>query len=246
MKMTKENLEHIKKRFEQETGTKLPGKEPVDLHPYITRFAAAAAGLLCLAGAGLAWNKIGANKQANPASAPSTPTVTLSAPAAIALEPDSLGDTDVEPVTDPEPTPAFELETTAEVVDTQEFSTPAEVSDPFTLNTVTNLEFNEALFGPETDWTFPVPASEDRGLVLSDVTSQIVETYSSDSDKESGTSVVHYISIPGNIGDPVLAMHAGTVTETGCTPEDGNFIRTDIGTCILIYSPLDSISVSSG
>ena len=64
MKMTKENMDHIRERFETETGTKLPEKERYTISPYAARLAAAAAGILCIIGMGLVWSRISADKQA--------------------------------------------------------------------------------------------------------------------------------------------------------------------------------------
>ena len=63
MKMKKENMDHIRERFENETGVKLPEKESFEMPAWTGRIVAAAAGLICLVGLGLVWHKVSLDKQ---------------------------------------------------------------------------------------------------------------------------------------------------------------------------------------
>lgn len=63
MRMKKENMDHIKERFENETGVKLPEKEGFEMPAWTGRILAAAAGLICLVGLGLVWHKVSVDKQ---------------------------------------------------------------------------------------------------------------------------------------------------------------------------------------
>ena len=63
IKMKKQNMDHIRERFENETGVTLPKKEGFEMPAWTGRIVAAAAGLICLVGLGLVWHKVSADKQ---------------------------------------------------------------------------------------------------------------------------------------------------------------------------------------
>ena len=244
MKMTKENMDHIKERFEKETGTVLPKKEPLVLTPYAARILTAAAGLVCLVGLGLVWHKVSVDKQNTANTLLAYGEVSYEETAAETEEAavaENEEENDIPENTSDEPAPDNDDATTD-----YELSYEVEVPDDVTEGTLRDLhmtlfaKLNEAeelvdvsLFGADTDWTWPVSSSD-----------HVVLSYSSDPDAPDGP--FHSLSIPGNVGDEVVAMHACSVTKTGFDTKDGNYVITEVNGNSIKYSHLDTICVSEG
>ncbi|MCR5249719.1 MAG: M23 family metallopeptidase [Lachnospiraceae bacterium] len=235
MRMKKENMDHIRERFENETGVKLTEKAGFEMPAWTGRMLAAAAGLLCLVGLGLAWHKVSIDKQA------SAEMLLAGAEDGQEASIEETEETEEAPATEPE-----EADPEAETPDAETGDNGSEEEDPDFISADALVERNlnlyltvdEAkelvaarLFGPETNWTWPVSNSEDR-VILSDATG------SGDPDR--------YLSICGTVGDEVVAMNACTVTEIGFNVERGNYIITEAGDLSIIYSHLDEICVSEG
>lgn len=250
IKMKKQNMDHIKERFEHETGVNLPEKEGFEMPAWTGRIVAAAAGLICLAGLGLVWHKVSADKQ-----------LSSEQQSSFLL---SDGEEEVEEVTTIEKEETVEIdESTAEEglrIENSDSSTmvsltteaggsenaPADssvsvyTSDDYSIafydrNAAEKL-VDVAVFGEDGEWIWPVPDSARSDALLC--------TAPADSINLDCPSP--YLSIPGTVGDKVVAMHACTVKETGFDNEKGNFVTTEVNGNTIEYRHLDTISVSAG
>ncbi|MBR6257245.1 MAG: M23 family metallopeptidase [Lachnospiraceae bacterium] len=242
MKMRKENMDHIKARFENETGVKLPEKESFEMPAWTGRFIAAAAGFICLVGLGLVWHKVSIDKQGaaetmladGDEGIEETVEETEETADTESVENDQ-GNTDDEPAADND-------DQGAESEITVDAESPDDLSD---VTTTYNLaifdDLNDAnglvdlsLFGEDINWTWPVVSDAEHFFLTN-------ESFMDDPDNTE-----HYVSIPGTIGDDVISMLTCDVTKTGFDTKRGNYVETEFnGTCIT-YSHLDTICVSEG
>ncbi|MBR5420644.1 MAG: M23 family metallopeptidase [Lachnospiraceae bacterium] len=234
MKMTKENMDHIRERFETETGTKLPEKEGFTISPYAARLAAAAAGILCIIGMGLVWSRISADKQsaagemlaegeedADPKGSEDEESAVPTVGAVdVAQELGDTTDTDTDAVPDPE---------WGEAPPEKAYAVYA--SDNAVLVFYGSEGSPKDFYPPVGEWVWPVPASL-RMIAVAD---------NGDTVSDKG-----YISIPGNVGDEVLAMHSAVVRDCGFDPDKGNYIRTEYDGRTIEYCHMEEISVSVG
>ena len=242
MRMKKENMDHIKERFENETGVKLPEKEGFEMPAWTGRILAAAAGLICLVGLGLVWHKVSVDKQ--------NTAETLLADGdegAEATVDETEETTDTEAIENDQENPVDELtsdndDNGAESEISFNVESPDDLSD---VTTTYNLaifdDFDESddlidlsIFGEDTNWTWPVVSDAEHFFLTH-------ESFMNDPDNTE-----HYVSIPGTVGDDVISMLTCDVTETGFDTKRGNYVETEFnGTCIT-YSHLDTICVSEG
>lgn len=242
MRMKKENMDHIKERFENETGVKLPEKEGFEMPAWTGRILAAAAGLICLVGLGLVWHKVSVDKQ--------NTAETLLADGdegAEATVEETDETTDTEAIENDQENPVDELTSDndnngAESEISFNVESPDDLSD---VTTTYNLaifdDFDESddlidlsIFGEDTNWTWPVVSDAEHFFLTH-------ESFMNDPDNTE-----HYVSIPGTVGDDVISMLTCDVTETGFDTKRGNYVVTEFnGTCIA-YSHLDTICVSVG
>ena len=254
IKMKKQNMDHIKERFEKETGVTLPEKEGFEIPAWTGRIVAAAAGLICLVGLGLVWHKVSADKQqsAELLSAQQQSSILLS---------DGEEDTEVTTIETEETTETDESATkeglkidnydaSTRVSLTTEADGSENVTDAGAVTVYTSDEYSitfydrnaaekladAAVFGADGEWIWPVPDS-----VRSDALLCTAPADSINLDRPSP-----YLSIPGTVGDEVVAMHACTVKETGFDNEKGNFVTTEVNGNTIEYRHLDTISVSAG
>ena len=247
-------MDHIKERFEKETGVTLPEKEGFETPAWTGRIVAAAAGLICFVGLGLVWHKVSADKQqsAELLSAQQQSSILLS---------DGEEDTEVTTIETEETTETDESATkeglkidnydaSTRVSLTTEADGSENVTDAGAVTVYTSDEYSitfydrnaaekladAAVFGADGEWIWPVPDS-----VRSDALLCTAPADSINLDRPSP-----YLSIPGTVGDEVVAMHACTVKETGFDNEKGNFVTTEVNGNTIEYRHLDTISVSAG
>lgn len=242
MRMKKENMDHIKERFENETGVKLPEKEGFEMPAWTGRILAAAAGLICLVGLGLVWHKVSVDKHG---AAETLLTDGDEGTEATVDETEETTDTETsvndQENSDNDLTPDND-DLGAESEITFDVESPDDLSGDVTkYNLAIFDDLNDAnglvdlsLFGEDINWTWPVASDAEHFLL----------THESFMDDPDNTE--HYVSIPGTIGDDVISMLTCDVTETGFDTKRGNYVVTEFnGTCIT-YSHLDTISVSVG
>lgn len=243
MKMKKENMDHIRERFEYETGVKLPETERFEMPAWTGRILAAAAGLICLVGLGLVWHKVSVDKQDAAetmlAGGEEGEEVTVE-------ETEEAPDTEAEEAGQDDPGDGFESENDhpdmdEDYTDNAEGSENTEVITVFTADDKSiafctreeaEINLDTSIFGQDTNWTWPVNGSEDDAAAAEDM---IILDNS-----------YMYLSFPGTVGDGVLAMHACDVTETGFDVERGNYVITEVNGNSITYSHLDTICVSKG
>ncbi len=255
IKMEKQNMDHIRERFEKETGVTLPEKESFEMPAWTGRIVAAAAGLICLVGLGLVWHKVSADKQQ------SAELLSAQQQSSILL---SDGEEDTEEVTTIEKEETAEINENAEeeglkiensdsstmVSLTTEADGSENVTDAGAVTVYTSDEYSiafydrnaaekladAAIFGEDGEWIWPVPDSARSDALLCTAPADSINL-----DRPSP-----YLSIPGTVGDEVVAMHACTVKETGFDNEKGNFVTTEVNGNTIEYRHLDTISVSAG
>lgn len=269
MRMKKENMDHIKERFENETGVKLPEKETFEMPAWTGRFIAAAAGLICLVGLGLVWNKISADKQE------STETMLADGEEGyeVTLE-DSEDDTEAETEEN-----AIETETETGDPDIDEGSTESNSITIETDDGVVSIseepgeDFDTDIFNGESydgiqlflfknnntlpngasfsadsivePLIYPVPSELERLYAVTDGTkASIFDLAVFGGDYQVPKD--GYYSVGANIGDDVLAMHDCTVTDTGFDAERGNYITTRFYDITIEYRHLDQVFISAG
>ena len=250
MRMKKENMDHIRERFEKETGVKLPEKESFESPAWTGRILAAAAGLICLAGLGLVWHRVSVDKQETAETAETLLAGGEVDYAATDEETEEAPET-VDEESDSEELTPDNNERSSERTIT--ISTDGEdLPDTISANLIDNQDLtlyysvNEAkevvdisIFGSDTDWTWPVSSS--KCAILSKSYACTSDSISSDPDNS-----YRRLSIPGAVGDEVVAMHSCNVTETGFDTDRGNYIITEFNKNNIIYSHLDTICVSEG
>jgi len=254
IKMKKQNMDHIKERFEKETGVTLPEKENFEMPAWTGRIVAAAAGLICLVGLGLVWHKVSADKQqsAELLSAQQQSSILLSDGEddgeAATIETEETTETDESATKEGLKIDNYDASTRVSLTTeadgseniTDAFTVPVYVSDEYSIvfydrNAAEKLA-DAAVFGADGEWIWPVPDS-----VRSDALLRTAPADSINLDRPSP-----YLSIPGTVGDEVVAMHACTVKETGFDNEKGNFVTTEVNGNTIEYRHLDTISVSAG
>ncbi len=261
MKMKKENMAHIRERFEKQTGTALPEKENLALPNATGHLIAVAAGLICIVGLGFAWHRIGAGKQHDVDMFTSAEGVTADT-TLTEDEQETVTDTSgvvTEEITKEEAlTPEEEAlraekealiaelekiqaEKKALIAEEEKIRAEAEAVDgPPSVTLCTQDEaisiFNNSIFGDDAGLIWPVPATagSTNGSEAPSVPFLIPSNDNS------------YISFPGSIGDEVVAMHACVVTETGFDTDRGYYVTTGINGNFLEYRHLDAIKVSEG
>ena len=247
MKMKKENMAHIRERFEKQTGTALPEKESLALPNVTGRLIAVAAGLICIVGLGFAFHRIGAGKQHDVDMFMSAEGVTDDT-TLTGDEQGTVTDTSgvvTEEITKEEAlTPeeeALRAEKKALIAEEEKIRAEAEAVDgPPSVTLCTQDEaisiFNNSIFGNDAGLIWPVPATagSTNGSEAPSVPFLIPSNDNS------------YISFPGSIGDEVVAMHACVVTETGFDTDRGYYVTTGINGNFLEYRHLDAIKVSEG
>lgn len=251
IKMKKQNMDHIRERFENETGVTLPKKEGFEMPAWTGRIVAAAAGLICLVGLGLVWHKVSADKQQ---SADQQSSFLLSdgeeAGEGTAIETEETTETEIDESTTEEGLKIDNYDASTMVSLTTEADGSENVTDAGAVTVYTSDEYSiafynrnaaekladAAVFGEDGEWIWPVPDS-----VRSDALLCTAPADSINLDRPSP-----YLSIPGTIGDEVVAMHACTVKETGFDNEKGNFVTTEVNGNTIEYRHLDTISVSAG
>lgn len=233
VKMKKQNMDHIRERFEQETGVTLPEKSSWEIPSRAGHFAAAAAGLLCLVFLGQAWYKVSLDKQ-QAAETASSGYVLSNGGAA----PDATG---TEESSTPEDTADGSTETVTED------SLTIQSSDSSTVVSLTSEAedagigadervVETAIFTEGSDWVWPVPNIEcDNVLVC--VTPP---------DGINPERPYPYYSIPGTEGDDVVAMHDCTITDSGFDPQKGNFVAMEVNGNTIEYHHLNTVCVSAG
>ena len=177
IKMKKQNMDHIKERFEKETGVTLPEKEGFETPAWTGRIVAAAAGLICFVGLGLVWHKVSADKQqsAELLSAQQQSSILLS---------DGEEDTEVTTIETEETTETDESATkeglkidnydaSTRVSLTTEADGSENVTDAGAVTVYTSDEYSitfydrnaaekladAAVFGADGEWIWPVPDS---------------------------------------------------------------------------------------
>lgn len=254
IKMKKQNMDHIKERFEKETGVTLPEKEGFETPAWTGRIVAAAAGLICLVGLGLVWHKVSADKQqsAELLSAQQQSSFLLSVGEddgeAATIETEETTETDESATKEGLKIDNYDASTRVSL--TTEADGSENVTDAGAVTVYTSDEYSitfydrnaaekladAAIFGEDGEWIWPVPDS-----VRSDALLCTAPADSINLDRSSP-----YLSIPGTVGDEVVAMHACTVKETGFDNEKGNFVTTEVNGNTIEYRHLDTISVSAG
>ena len=266
MKMKKENLEHIKERFENETGTVLPAKETIEFPEWAGRMAVAAAGIVCMIGLGLVWYKVSEEKQKDA-------EMMLAAEEGTEVLPDELTVTDEDTeeefvvTEDDTETETVVEEVTADFLDGEE----ADIQDEAEYNVDINVDeipelgkvgsamavidadgvflsvykedqrdlLDGVKFEIDGNWVWPVPAAKERGsIAVNNIPDGAVLV-----DRHIKNE---YLAVLGDLGDTVVAMHAGRVSDTGFDPERGNYIDIEMDNAILEYRHLDEINVSVG
>lgn len=260
MKMKRENLEHIKERFENETGAVLPVKGNIEFPEWAGRIAVAAAGIVCMVGLGLVWNKVSADKSAEMMlSAEESGTEVL--PDEIELTDEETEDEYVVIKEDKVADITFKDENGEEAenqdlpeynidIDLDEIPEFGEVGSAMAVINADGLFLsvykegeidNVDGIGFEIDgnWTWPVPAAKERGsIVVNDIPDGAIQV---------DTQIKNeYLAVLGNLGDTVVAMHAGTVSAAGFDTERGNYIDIEMDNAVIEYRHLDEIKVSVG
>ncbi len=251
IKMKKQNMDHIRERFEKETGVTLPEKEGFEMPAWTGRIVAAAAGLICLVGLGLVWHKVSADKQQ---SADQQSSFLLSdgeeAGEGTAIETEETTETEIDESTTEEGLKIDNYDASTMVSLTTEADGSENVTDAGAVTVYTSDEYSiafynrnaaekladAAVFGEDGEWIWPVPDSSRSDALLCTAPADSINL-----DRPSP-----YLSIPGTIGDEVVAMHACTVKETGFDNEKGNFVTTEVNGNTIEYRHLDTISVSAG
>ncbi len=256
IKMKKQNMDHIKERFEKETGVTLPEKENFEMPAWTGRIVAAAAGLICLVGLGLVWHKVSADKQqsAELLSAQQQSSFLLSDGEddgeAATIETEETTETEIYESTTQEGLKIDNYDASTMVSLTTEADGSENVTDAGAVTVYTSDEYSivfydrnaaeklagAAVFGADGEWIWPVPDSARSDALLCTAPADSISL-----DRPSP-----YLSIPGTIGDEVVAMHACTVKETGFDNEKGNFVTTEVNGNTIEYRHLDTISVSAG
>ena len=259
MKMKRENLEHIRERFENETGTVLPVKENIEFPEWAGRIAVAAAGIACLVGLGLVWNKVSTDKRAEMMLAAEEGTEVLSDE--VALTDEETEDEYVVLEEDTEVNITFKDEAgeEAEIQDLTEYNVDIDLdaipelgkvgsavavinADGLFLSVYKEGE-RDAVdgigFEIDGDWVWPIPAAKERGSIL-------VNNIPDDAIQVDTQIKNEYLAVLGNLGDTVVAMHAGTISATGFDTERGNYIDIEMDNAVIEYRHLDEIKVSVG
>ena len=247
MRMKKENMDHIRERFENETGVTFPERESFEMPAWTGRIIAAAAGLICLVGLGFVWHKVSVDKQQaaemmladGEENYEATPEDTEEAPETETEEgdPEITEDDEVtsdndEPIIEDPAEDEYSIDPYGEEVTVY---TDNDYAIAFFSRDEAEALVDTDIFGSDASWTWPVPGSARDVLLPQDVAYTIQPNYSSP-----------YLSIPGEVGEEVVAMHACTVKQTGFDTEKGNFIITEVNGNYIIYSHLDTICVSEG
>ena len=254
IKMKKQNMDHIRERFEKETGVTLPEKEGFEMPAWTGRIVAAAAGLICLVGLGLVWHKVSADKQqsAELLSAQQQSSILLSDGEddgeAATIETEETTETDESATKEGLKIDNYDASTRVSLTTeadgseniTDAFTVPVYVSDEYSIvfydrNAAEKLA-DAAIFGEDGEWIWPVPDSPRSDALLCTAPADSINL-----DRPSP-----YLSIPGTVGDEVVAMHACTVKETGFDNEKGNYVTTEVNGNTIEYRHLDTISVSAG
>ncbi len=252
MKMKKENMEHIRKLVETETGVELPVKEGPEIRPFVGRFLMTAAALLCVAGLGLIWYKVSADKQKDAgaplASESETEEASLTDNEGNEAEPE----TEADPETEVENGPVPDIEDAGEETDPETEVEKVPVSEvPIVTIFIVDLadDPSRALVfftGEDSEikaeevranqtWVWPVKrgGNADGSDVRATDSLMLTKDY--------------YLSIPGAIGEDVHMMHNGEVTDCGFDAEKGNYICTSTeGGFIIEYRHLDEIRAAKG
>ena len=266
MKMKKENMDHIRERFEKETGTALPEKNVIEFPEWAGRMAVAAAGIVCMVALGLVWYKVSEEKQKDA-------EMMLAAEDGSEVILDEIED-DIEVSGDEETEEEYvetEEDTEVNITFKDDNGEEVEIQDATEYNVDIDLDEIPGLgkvgsamavinadgiflsvykedqrdladgveFEIDGDWVWPVPAAKKRGAIaVNNIPDGVTEV-----DKHIKNE---YLAVMGNLGDAVVAMHTGTVTAAGFDTERGNFIDIEMDNAILEYRHLDEIKVSAG
>ncbi|MBR3524320.1 MAG: M23 family metallopeptidase, partial [Lachnospiraceae bacterium] len=231
MKMKKENMEHIRQMVEAETGVELPVKEGPELHPYIRPFLMTAAALLCVAGLGLIWYKVSADKQKDAGAPLASESETEEA-----VLTDNEGN-EAEPETEADPETEVVYVPVTEVTSVNIFIVDL-ADDPsraLVFFTGEDSEIKAEELRANQTWVWPVKrgGNADGSDVRATDSLMLTKDY--------------YLSIPGAIGEDVHMMHNGEVTDCGFDAEKGNYISTSTeGGFIIEYRHLDEIRAAKG
>ena len=271
MRMKKENMEHIREMVEKETGTVLPEKG-FSAAPAVTgRILMAAAGLFCLVALGLIWNGISAKKQSEAGNAPAasedaavltedteeaTPTAAEEPEAEKAPVSDDSGDVRAEEDgTDPD----GKGQDAGIEQELEELGVEGNFDDGkiyyvslFNYHDSAIVIYNaseagyiydEDLFGENSKWAWPV---DEAGTDAPEGAEGAEEVPPGECNVIAIATEDGYLSIPGETGKSVLAMHDAVVTDCGFDTERGNYITTECNGNTIEYRHLDEILVSTG
>ena len=264
MKMKKENMDHIRERFENETGVKLPEKESFEMPAWTGRIVAAATGLICLVGLGFVWHKVSVDKQESAEMMLSDGEegyeVTPEEIEEIEegdINPDDalIGDSDEETSENN----SISLESDDDVL-----SISGEAYDKAFETSIYHAHANNGnqLFLFKNSNNIPDGASGNVDDIMEPLiyplSSDMVRMYVVTDDAEATIFNVTifggnyqvpkdgYYSIGASVGEEVLAMHDCIVTDCGFDTEKGNFITTRFDDITIEYRHLDQVFISVG
>ena len=272
MRMKKENMDHIRERFENETGVKLPEKEGFEMPAWTGRIVAAAAGLICLVGLGFVWHKVSVDKQESAETlladgevdygeevAPEENEEAIEAETEEGdINPDDvlICDSDVRSsennsinreFNDDDDTLSISGEVYGKAFETSVYTRRCDGIQLFLIKNPKDVPDGTTVNVDDImePLIYPVPSDIDRFYIATD-----------DSDAKTCNISIFgdnyqlpkdgYYCIGANVGEDVLAMHDCIVTDCGFDTEKGNYITTRFDDITIEYRHLDQVFISAG